>query len=217
MPSNPDSQQLIVRITNPHRKKQIQEFTDDNRPVLSRYYDVLEHNLSPLQLETKMRQLIKKDPDFYEPYIAIADMYVDQGMEEEARTLVYQGFCRAMKRIVDSQGRFPQNIPWGWLENRHMVRIIYQQAYECWVVGDTESALYLLRNLLRSNPNDNIGARYDILAIRLKLDTDYEYRFATPDISGYMDAFKVHKWFEKESKKFPDEFDWWWKIVEPEE
>ena len=37
--------------------------------------------------------------------------------------------------------------------------------------------------------------------------------FELKDMPGYMDAVKTIKWFEKMSKKFPEEFDWWYKAV----
>lgn len=74
----------------------------------------------------------------------------------------------------------------------------------------------ILRKLLKSNPGDNIGARFDILAIHLGLKHDYEKKFACGDMSGYLDAFKVCRWFDKHSKKFPEEFGWWFKAMQEE-
>jgi len=207
-----------VRITNPRRKKQIEEFVDNNHSVMHQYYEIIEQELSDAKLEQKMKRFIDKDPDFYDPYTVLTEIYDNQGKETEAFQIITQGFTRAMKRIVDFKGQFPQELPWGWLENRHLIRIIYQQAHDCWSLGDTDSALYLFRNLFHSNPHDNIGARNDILAIRMGLTPDYNDQFITKDtLPGCIDGHLSSQWFDKNSKKFTDEFDWWWKIVEPDE
>jgi hypothetical protein len=78
--------------------------------------------------------------------------------------------------------------------------------------GTPSEALEIFRSLLRTNPNDNIGARYCILAIRMGLGPDYEGRFLVEP--GFIDAEEISRWFEKHSRKFPDEFGWWWKEIE---
>lgn len=219
-PTNKQFTHLLpnVKITNSHRKKQIEEFMDQSRKVMYQYYDLQESNLSDAKKQQKLEQLIEADPDFYDTYIDLANIFEASGEQEKARQLIITGFQKAMKRIVDNQGRFPKAMPWGWLENRHLIRIIYQQAFDCWTWGDTESALYLLRNLLHFNPNDNIGARSDILAIRMGLGPDYIQQFITKDtLPGCIDGKLSMDWFDKNSKKYPEEFDWWKKIVNDEE
>ena len=206
-----------VKIVNKRRKKQLDTFIDKNHPGMIPYYDLLEEDMSDSKRIIKLQKLILDDADFFDPYITLADIYEAQGKQEEARKLITTGFKKAMKKIVDHQGSFPKELPWGYLENRHLIRIIYQQALDCWTLGDTQAALYLLRRLLRSNPNDNIGARNDILAIRMELGLDYLDQFITPEtLPGYIDAHLSLKWFDKHSKKFPDEFEWWRKEVEEE-
>ncbi len=73
----------------------------------------------------------------------------------------------------------------------------------------------MLRKLLRSNPGDNIGAREYILAIRMGM-TFEEFEKTFQSQFGY-DALKMMEWFDKNSRRFPDEFDWWKKAVEYEE
>ncbi len=56
----------------------------------------------------------------------------------------------------------------------------------------------------------NIGARDYILAIRMNMSFgQFEKRF---NKDGYYDS-ELIKWFDKNHKKFPDEFDWWRKAV----
>ena len=130
---------------------------------------------------------------------------------KKANKILKTACQNAIVRISDKHGNFPKSLPWLWLENRHIIRAINAWATELWELERIQEALEIFRKLLKSNPNDNIGARYSILAIRLDLEPDYEIKFEIKDMPGYMDASKVIKWFEKESKKFTDEFDWWYK------
>jgi len=64
---------------------------------------------------------------------------------------------------------------------------------------------------LQTNPGDDVGARHLILAIKMNMSfDDFEKRF---NKGGYYDS-EMMEWFDKNYKKFPDEFDWWEKAVE---
>src|SRR3989338_10319595 len=201
-------------ITNPRRKKQMDEFWDKEHSVMHQYYEVLEKKISQSKLLEKMQELIKKYPDFYDSYVVAADILESMDKKEMAAALRSTAFERAMNRIVDKEGNFPKRIEWGWLDNRHLVRSIECWAQELWGQGKNEEALDLFRKLLKANPHDNIGARHNILAIRLGLGPDYESKFETKDMPGYLDAIKVMEWFDKNVKKFPEEFEWWLKSVQ---
>jgi tetratricopeptide (TPR) repeat protein len=200
------------KITNPHRRKQIEEFVDDNHPsVMSEYYDVLDRDLSPIRLKKVMNKLIKKDPLFFDPYLILADILYSENKPEEARELLSNAYVRAVKRIADKDGNWPKRMEWGWLENRHIMRFIVRYAYLCWEEGGTEEALDIFRNLLRANPDDNQGVRYAILAIKLGLGPDWDDEFLVtkgPMAGEALDARKVMDWFEKHARRFPEEFDW---------
>jgi len=190
-------------------KQQNNEFLDKKHSVMMKYYDTLEFSRSDKQLKREMKSLIEKDPNFYDPYITLAEILFSESKDKEAGALLENGYQLAMTRIVDVKGNFPESLPWLWLENRHIIRIIHSWATKIWGEEKTEEALAIFRKLLHSNLNDNIGARYSILAIRLGLNSDYELEFETEDMPGYLDAAKVMDWFDKNSKKFMDEFEWW--------
>jgi len=64
---------------------------------------------------------------------------------------------------------------------------------------------------LKTNPGDNVGARDFILAIRMNMSYEtFEKRF---NKGGYYDT-ELTEWFEKNYKKYPDEFEWWEKVKE---
>ncbi len=85
------------------------------------------------------------------------------------------------------------------------------KAVSLWDQGKTDEALEMFRKLLRTNPSDNAGVRYYILAIRLNMSLEkFEKKF---DKGGFYLATEIDRWFEENSKKFPDEFEWWWEEV----
>ncbi len=195
------------------RSKQ-ERFIDSEHPIAESYYELLDRNISVIKMKKELENLIEKDKTFYDPYIVLADILVKERKQKEAEILLYTAFIDAVKRISDTNGNFPKNLEWGFLENRHIIRIIDRWALELWEKDKTEEALEIFRKLLHSNPNDNIGARQSILAIRLGLKPDYEKQFSSKEMPGYLDGYKVVKWFDEQSKKFPDEFAWWFKEVE---
>lgn len=193
------------------------EFMDNAHKVMDAYYALMEKNISPSKKRVILKELIKIDPDFYDSYIQLAYLLQEEEEYDKASEILYLAYQRAVTRIADKEGNFPKGLPWLWLENRHIIRAIDAWANELWEQGKTTEALEIFRKLLRSNPNDNIGARYSILAIRLGLEPDYETMFELKDMPGYMDAAKTIKWFKQKSKKFPEEFDWWFKEIKKQE
>ncbi|MFO8019270.1 MAG: hypothetical protein R6U96_11585 [Promethearchaeia archaeon] len=204
----------MLEIRNAKRKKQIEEFIDDeHREVASKYYEIFDRHFLVHDLKRKMKGLIKKDRRYFDPYLMLADILYDEGKIERSRKIRELAFRKAMLRVVNKDGKFPKVLSWGWLENRHIIRAIQQGALLRWEEGKTEEALEIFRNLLKSNPKDNIGPRYDILAIKMNLGPDYEEQFQSSE-RGFIDASKIYRWFEIHSKKFTEEFGWWWNEME---
>jgi len=202
---------MSTSICNKNRKRQMAEFIDKNREVMYRYYEITEDKLSDEQLIAEMKKLIECDKDFYDPYLVISDVLLWQGKKSEAQIFCKEAYQRAVDWIADSKGRWPKFMPWGFLENRHLMRALEYYADVRWEEKNIDEALDIYRRLLRLNPNDNQGARYNILAIRMGLgyeewDKPFEVKENGEAIG--LDAFKVSKWFHKNAKKFPDEFEW---------
>lgn len=138
----------------------------------------------------------------------------DVGNLQEAVAMLNVAYERALDLITDDQGRWPDKLEWGWLENRHIIRSILNKAIFLWGKGKTEEALDLFRKLLDTNPVDNVGARLYILAIRMGMSLEeFEDRF---NKGGYYDS-EVMEWFDENYERFLDEFDQWEKMVEERE
>jgi tetratricopeptide (TPR) repeat protein len=186
------------------------EFIDKERfEVEEMYWDFMESEEQDVAKGIKeLKSMIQKDPDFFDPYVVLFDYYHADNKPMLAFEIIKDGYNRAMKMIV-KKGKFPDELSWMFMENRHIIRIIFQYAMLMWEVGEKDEALRIFQQLLGSNPNDNIGARYVIVAMLDGMASmrEYEEKFETKE--GYLDGNKVEKWFQKAAKKYPDEIGWW--------
>lgn len=183
-------------------------FVDKNRPVQMKYYDLLDspNIMTNREMENKIKKLIKEDPDFLDTYLILYEIYQDEGDLKNAEDILNEAYQRAINLITDKEGNWPESLMWGFLENRHIIRVIFNKAVNFWDKGQNQEALEILRKLLKTNPNDNVGARDYILAIRMGMTfEEYEQKF---NKGGYYGMESV-KWFENNAPKFPDEFGWW--------
>jgi len=201
----------IMPISNPRRKKQIEEFIDKDHRIMNDFYDLMESNISAKKMVKELKEMIEEDPDFYDSYIALADLYYHNGWNEEGDKLLKKAYERATMRIADAKGNWPKAMEWGFLENRHLMRTLERFGVLRWETKKTEEALDIFRRLLRMNPGDNQGARHNILAIRLGLGVEEWQKPFEAKHKGKvvgLDAYKVSEWFEENSKKFPEDFEW---------
>jgi len=191
----------------------VREFIDEDRPVMSKYYDLMEreHSMKRSSVKRRLRQLIKEDPDFLDTYLSLYWILLEEGKKEEAEKILDEAYRRALNLITDKKGRWPDLLEWGWLENRHIIRTLVNKGISLWDEGDTEEALKIFRKLLKMNPNDNPGVRYFILAIRMGMSLgEFDKKF---DKGGYWTS-EIVEWFDTNYKLFPEEFEWWEKLWE---
>ncbi|MFQ6032356.1 MAG: tetratricopeptide repeat protein [Candidatus Zixiibacteriota bacterium] len=193
--------------------KKLREFVDKDHRVMDAYYDLCERytGRNAKTIKGQLRRLIEKDPDFLDSYLLLHQILQDEGNFLEAEKILDQAYGRAIELITDKKGNWPDILEWGWLENRHIIRTILNKAILLWISKETDRALDLFRKLLKTNPGDNVGARDYILAIRMDMSLEeFERRF---NKGGFYDIELV-EWFDKNYRKFPDEFDWWEKALE---
>jgi len=196
--------------------KSVREFVDKDHEVMDVYYDACEryNGRNATTIKKQLRGLIEKDPDFFDPYLLLHEILQDEGKFTAAERILNEAFHRAKKLITEENGQWPDKLEWVRLKNRHIIRTIIQKAISLWDQGETEIALELLRNVLRTNPNDNPGARYLILGIRMNMSySKFDKQF---DRDGYWDS-DIDIWFARNHDKFPEEFDWSEKAIEEEE
>ena len=174
---------------------------------MDEYYTIFDGDMSRKDVLKLMHTLIKKDPDFFDSYQFLIDDLFEDGKGEEAVSLLKATYQRAVERIVDNKGHWPKLMRWGFHENRHLMRIIDRYGFYCWKTGNTEEALTVFRHLLKVCPGDNLGARFNILAIHLGLSyTEWKDLFKIEDspVEG-LDGTKLYRWFQENAKQFPDD------------
>ncbi|MEX2477695.1 MAG: hypothetical protein WD357_04610 [Gracilimonas sp.] len=183
-------------------------FVDKNRPVQMKYHELMDkiEAISPDTFIHKIEKLMDEDPDFLDTYLLMHEVYQDNGELKKADRVLDDAYNRATNLITDKKGNWPESLMWGFHENRHIIRTLLNKAIQLWDKSEREEALNLFRKLLKTNPNDNIGARNYILAIRMDMSfEEYEKRF---NKGGYYDTDSIN-WFEENAPKYPDEFGWW--------
>ncbi len=190
----------------------MKEFIDKFHSISNRYFSIMDRftGKNAPCIIPRLKKLIQNDPTYFESYNSLVDLLMLSGKDSEASGYINQASRRALKRIADKNGNWPDRLKWSFIENRHIIKPIFNRAVLYWDEGESEKALYLLRKLLLSNPNDNIGARDYILAIRMKMTFDqFEKRF---NKGGFYDK-DLMEWFDQNYKKFPNEFNWWEKNI----
>lgn len=206
-----ESTSNVISITKeaPIQKKidESGEFIDTEH-FIEPQYDEFMDNL-PDNMEKAIKRLkyfIQKDPYFFEPYLSLYELYYQNNMRKKAQEILDQGYKKAVEYIKDEKGNLPKKLRWGFLTNRHIIRILHNKALVLWNQRKTNESLELLRTILKLNPLDNSGVRYYILAIRMNMTfAEFQKRF---DKDGFYDS-SIDEWFDSNYKSFPDEFDWW--------
>jgi len=193
--------------------KNVREYIDRDHEVMDAYYDLRENytGRNAHSAKKQLKNLIEKDPDFLDSYTFLHQILFRENKTKEAKKVLNEAYERAINIITDENGNWPDVLEWGWLENRHIIRAILNKGVLSWGSNDTECALDLFRNLLRTNPGDNPGVRFYILAIRMGMSfKKFEKRF---NRGGFYHT-DLFDWFEENYRKFQDEFGWWEKAVE---
>ena len=192
------------------------EFIDvDHYQAQELYWIVMEGEApnNDRELESALKTIIQVDPDFFDPYVTLFQLYRRRGATAKMRRIVSEGYRRALKRLRAKEDEAFPRIPWGFLENRHLVRMLYAYAQFLWEEGRKNEALDLFEKILRSNPMDNVGARYAIAAILdgYKDHDSFEEPFLTRE--GYLDAAAMEAWFDTVARRHPERFAWWFEAV----
>lgn len=189
----------------------MKEFIDKDHDVIYEYFDLSDLELSSTKKIKALIKIIKTDAYFFDPYISLAETFEEQGLKVKSNSIINEGFKKCMDLILDKKGKWPDKLEWGWIENRHVIRIILNKGIKDWNIGKVDDALFLFKMLLKVNPNDNVGAREFVLAIKMNMTfDDYENKF---NKGGYYGT-ESWEWFDKNYKKFPEEFSAWSELME---
>ncbi|MGQ9809783.1 MAG: tetratricopeptide repeat protein, partial [bacterium] len=123
------------------------EFVDAERQVTKEWYDLIERaeNLGIEGIKMEALKLIKKDPDFLDPYTLLFEILEDEGDSEGAEAMLDEAYTRAVRLITDKDGNWPDSLEWGYPENRHIIRALINKGLWLWSNGENEDALAIFR------------------------------------------------------------------------
>ncbi|MFT6747019.1 MAG: hypothetical protein ACJAZ2_001365 [Glaciecola sp.] len=176
---------------------------------------LMEEDLGFDKTEDFLLNLVDVVPKFIPPYEDLCKLYsLYEGAENEFLGTEAVGFVISKSLVIDEMGDFPEVLDWGFMENRPIIRFLLTGADELWGEGRVSEARSLYEGLLGSNWMDNIGVRYNLLAIHQKMTfEDFQNKFVS---DGYL-SDEVEDWFEKGYKKVKLLVKWYKKITEMEE
>ena len=155
------------------------------------------------ELKDRLRELIKKDPHFLEPYLLLSEIYEMEGKLREAEGILEEAYKKAVE-LISSEGRLPERLEWKHPTNRHIIKALISWGTFLWEIGEVERALEVLKEVYRMNPADEPGVRFYILAILEGMGfEEFEQTFSK---EGDYDIKDLERWFEKRSKEHPEVF-----------
>jgi len=208
----------------PTQREYEHKFTKEESKIFSDYYDFLElydHEIyyyiqeadreELVEIQEVMLSYINAAPNFLDSYLIMIEVCNKLGEIRRAERHLEKGYKKALELILDEKGNWPDIMEWAWLENRHIIRLLKKQAEHFWDDGmeDTlkhQEAIKIYENLIKTNPRDNVGARYPYLAMLEGMDL-YELE------KLYENEKKLDTWFENKGRK-REELKWWFTWVE---
>lgn len=187
----------------------MREFIDVSHPEVEEDYDSIleiEGMVDAEDLILELQDLIDRDPFYFDPVVYLHNLHLDFQHFLEAGEVLLSAYQRALSLILDDDRQWPAKLSWDFIENRHVIRLLEATGRWYWRRKTPEKAMDLFRNLLRTNPNDNLGVRFYLLAIKLGWSfKEFEERL---NKNRETDT-SIFEWFEREHSRFPEEFKNW--------
>ncbi|PIQ68264.1 MAG: hypothetical protein COV91_05035 [Candidatus Taylorbacteria bacterium CG11_big_fil_rev_8_21_14_0_20_46_11] len=154
---------------NDKKKKEksiVSPFVNTNRLSKDDYYydamECLQGGKAGAKRALKMLETaLKIDVDYVQTYIGLVSIYGALGEKKKVEETIKIAYEKTLKEFP----KWPKKMEWGYLENRAYLRAIQYLADWYWDNRENEKAIELFRLLLKLNPNDNQGVRYEIAAL----------------------------------------------------
>jgi len=140
-------------------------------------------------------------PNFLQPYeyaLKMIDVLTPtKELQLLGRDIRFRWF-ESCEEIAKKDDIFNQQVLWGFMENRPLIRGLFNRANQLWEKGSIEEAHDLFLKIYNTNKEeDNIGARYSVKATAEKMSfKEFNKRFTYEDSEGsfYKDE-ELSKWF----------------------
>lgn len=150
-----------------NKKQKFNVFFDSNKRSNKSdyYYDAMELlGGGAREIKEALRLLsiaLEMDKNHVQTYIGFICAYGAIGDKKKAEEAIKIAYEKTLKKF----SKWPKRMEWGYLENRAYMRAIQYMGELYWENGNNEKAIGLFRLLLKLNPNDNQGVRYEIAAL----------------------------------------------------
>lgn len=146
-------------------------------------------------------ELNHKAPNFVQSYEYALGMLTQFEPSDETEALkidLQNRKIKACEFIAQQDDLFKKKVVWGCLENRPIIRGLMLKADKLWEAGQLKEAHELFSKIYKTNPDDNIGARYSIKATKEEMSfAEFEERFVYHEgYSSYYKGEEILKWFE---------------------
>lgn len=115
-----------------------------------------------------LEEALKLDEDYVQTYVGLICVYGNLGQKKKYEETVKMAYEKTLKKFP----KWPREMEWGFLENRAYLRAIQYMAEWYWDNKENEKAVELFRLLLKLNPNDNQGVRYEIAGLYARISGD---------------------------------------------
>src|SRR6218665_2260218 len=185
---------------------------------LGELYDHETYNIANEDLPAiieKLKGFVKAAPRYLEPYLWLEEIYLRNRRERSANAIFKKASAKALQMVLGKEKTWPNELPWGDLNNRTLIRILLRNAEQLWHRGQTDQqsldqAMSIYLNLLNSNPYDQPCSRIFVLAILEGISND-EFYTKFMDYNDYGDYClknEVFIWFENNAPHYPELASW---------
>lgn len=168
----------------------------------------------------QLKGFVKDAPRYLEPYLWLEVIYDRSRKRRSSEAIFKKATAKAFQMVMGREKRWPDEMSWGDMNNRVLIRIFIRKADELWHMGRGNSAclqeaytIYL--NLLKSNRYDNPCSRLYVLAILEGMSSDeFHERFMDYDEYGdYCYTDEVFDWFKANGRKY-EAMKWWFEYAD---
>jgi len=150
-------------LSSAEAKRLFEKAKEENKDDL--YYDAMEclgeGKRGVKKAEKLLFDALRIDEHYVQTYIGLAQVFGISGEKKKAREAIIKAYEETLRKFP----KWPREMPWGFLENRAYLRALQYRADLFWDDGKSDDAIKLFRLLLKLNPNDNQGVRYEISAL----------------------------------------------------
>ena len=184
---NKNNQPLKLTFTG-HREWVFsdQDTSDQVYELFEEALDLIDEN-EYVSARKKLKKLLELNPDHIDAIHHLAIIEKRKGNMELSRELWKRGVDIGRTAIPKKFKRGSSKMPWLFLENRPFLRCLHGHAFALIDEGMKDEAMDVFQELLDYNPDDNLGARDNLISMLIeagRLDEAIELSGKYKDDSG---------------------------------